>query len=38
LETFEVPKVKPNKPSIEHLAWVQGGNFFTPNYYYFRRI
>jgi len=30
LETFEVPKVKPDKPTIEHLAWVQCGDFLTP--------
>jgi len=30
LETFKVPKVKPDKPTIEHLAWVQGGDFLTP--------
>jgi len=30
LETFKVPKVKLDKPTIEHLAWVQGGEFLTP--------
>ena len=35
LEMFEVPKVKLDKPTIEHLAWVQGGDFITPNYYYY---
>ena len=30
LEAFEVPEVKPVKPSIEHLAWNRGGDFLTP--------
>jgi len=30
LESFKVPKVKPIKPSIEHVAPNQGGDFLTP--------
>jgi len=30
VETFEVPKVKPEKHTIELLAGVQGGDFLTP--------
>jgi len=30
LKTFEVPKVKPDKPMIEHIAWAQGGDFLHP--------